>query len=127
MQVDASTLFDWVQTFTPLLVEAVQKHRQRVGTRWRVGEPLLKKGGRWRNLFRAIGEPGQIIEVYVSDRRDTAAANAFSERALSAAERQPTRVTSDIAKCYPPALGALLPVPEHRCSKYLNNGLQRDH
>jgi transposase-like protein len=39
----------------------------------------------------------------------------------------PTRVTSDQAKCYPPALRALLPAAEHRCSKYWNIGLERDH
>ena len=40
--VDSSTLFDWVQTFTPRFVEAAQQHRQRVGTRWRADETLLK-------------------------------------------------------------------------------------
>ena len=40
---------------------------------------------------------------------------------------RPTRVTSDKATCYPPALRALLPGAEHRSSKYLNNGLERDH
>jgi hypothetical protein len=39
----------------------------------------------------------------------------------------PTRVTTDKAKCYPPALRAVLPGTEHRRSKYLNNGLERDH
>ena len=39
----------------------------------------------------------------------------------------PTRVTSDKANCYPPALRALMPAAEHQCSKYLNNGLERDH
>jgi IS6 family transposase len=36
-------------------------------------------------------------------------------------------VITDKAGCYPPALRALLPTAEHRCSKYLNNGLERDH
>ena len=36
------------------------------------------------------------------------------------------RVTTDRAKCYPPALRAVLPGVEHRRSKYLN-GLERDH
>jgi putative transposase len=39
----------------------------------------------------------------------------------------PERVTSDKAKCYPPALRAVLPGVEHRRSKFLNNGLERDH
>src|SRR5262249_40924318 len=37
------------------------------------------------------------------------------------------RVTTDKAKCYPPALRAVLPGVEHRRSKFLNNGLERDH
>ena len=83
---------------------------------------LPKIAGRWWYLVRAIDEPGQISDVSLSDRRDTAAAHAFFERALSAAERHPTRVTSDQPQCYPPALRALLLAAEHRCSKYLNNG-----
>ena len=125
--VDPSTVFDWVQTFTPLFVEAARKHRQRVGGRWRVDETLLKIGGRWQYLFRAIDEHGQIIDVYLSERRDAAAARAFFERALAVADGLPSRVISDKAKCYPPALRALLPAAEHRCSKYLNNGLEWDH
>ena len=31
------------------------------------------------------------------------------------------------ARCYPPALRAVLPGVEHRTSKYLNNGVERDH
>jgi IS6 family transposase len=36
-------------------------------------------------------------------------------------------VVTDKAACYPPVLRALLPVAEHRSSKYLNKGLERDH
>jgi transposase-like protein len=36
-------------------------------------------------------------------------------------------VVTDKAACYPPTLWALLPASEHRTSKYLNNGLERDH
>ena len=43
--VDPSTIYDWVQAFTPRFVEAARPHRSRVGTRWRVDETLLKVGG----------------------------------------------------------------------------------
>lgn len=36
-------------------------------------------------------------------------------------------MTTDQAKCYRPALRAVLPHVSHRTSKYLNNGLERDH
>jgi transposase-like protein len=37
------------------------------------------------------------------------------------------QVTTDKAKCYRPALRAVLPDTKHRAAKYLNNGLERDH
>lgn len=37
------------------------------------------------------------------------------------------RITTDKAKCYPAALRIVLPEVEHRCLRYLNNGVERDH
>jgi IS6 family transposase len=125
--VDPSTIYDWVRTFTSRFVAAARRHRAPVGRRWRVDETYLKIGGRWRYLFRAIDEQGQIVDVYRSDRRDAAAAQRFFEGALDTCGTAPTRVITDKAKCYPPALRAVLPLAEHRSSNYLNNGLERDH
>jgi transposase-like protein len=125
--VDPSTIYNWVHAFTPRFIEAARQHHSPVGLRWRVDETLLKIGGRWRYVFRSIDERGQIVDVYLSERRDAASARTFFNRAMTATEVTPTRITSDKAKCYPPVLRALLPAAEHRCSKYLNNGLERDH
>ena len=62
-----------------------------------------------RYLFRAIDEHGHVIDRYLSDRRDAAAALTFFERALAAAAVAPERVTNAKAKCYPPGLHAVLP------------------
>jgi transposase-like protein len=67
------------------------------------------------------------VDVLLSDRRDAASARAFFEQAMTSTEVAPTRVTTDKAKCYPPALRAVLPKVEHRSSHYLNNGLERHH
>jgi transposase-like protein len=125
--VDPSTIDDWVQAFTPRFIEAARKPRFPVGTRWWVDETLLKIGGCWRYVFRCLDEHGQSVDVYLSDHRDAASARAFFGCAIATTDVMPTRVTSDKAKCYPPALRALVPAAEHRCSKYLNNGLERDH
>jgi transposase-like protein len=124
--VEPSTIHDWVQAFTPRFIDAARQHRSPVGTRWRVDETLLKIGGRWRYLFRCLDEYGQIVDVYLSDHRAAASARAFFGRAITTTAVLPTRVTSDKAKCYPPALRALLPAVEHQCSKYLSNRLERD-
>jgi transposase, IS6 family len=92
-----------------------------------VDETYCRLNGRWAYCYRAIDQQGQIVDVYFSERRNAAAAEAFFARAIEATGVVPELVITDQAGCYPPALRALLPAVEHRCSKYLNNGLERDH
>jgi transposase, IS6 family len=125
--VDRSAIYRWVQRFLPLFGTAAQRYRRRVGTKWRVDETYCDFRGRHAYVYRAIDEDGQVVDAYFSERRNAAAAQAFFERAMAETEVPPTRVTTDKAKCYPPALRAVLPGVEHRRSKYLNNGLERDH
>ena len=68
-----------------------------------------------------------MVDVCVSKRRNAAAARAFFERAIAETGVTPERVVTNKVLCYPPALRALPPNAEHRTSKYLNNGLERDH
>ena len=74
VEVDHVTLFRWVQRFTPLLVDAARPCRHGAGDRWFVDETYVKVAGRWRYVYRAVDQHGQVIDVYVSPRRDTAAA-----------------------------------------------------
>ncbi len=127
ISVDPSTVYDWVRAFTSHFIDAARAHRSPVGRRWRIDETYLKIGGRWRYLYRAIDEHGQIVDVYLSDRRNAEAANTFFTQAIAASDVTPTQVTTDKAKSYPAALRVVLPEAEHRSSKYLNNRLERDH
>jgi transposase-like protein len=70
-QVDHVTIDRWVQRFTPLLADAARPCRHRVGDRWQVDETYVKVAGRWRYVYRAIDQFGQVIDVLVSSRRDT--------------------------------------------------------
>ena len=70
VEVDHVTVFRWVQRFTPLLVDAARPCRHSVGTRWFVDETYVKVAGRWRYVYRAVDQYGQIIDVYVSARRE---------------------------------------------------------
>ncbi len=116
IMVDASTVYDWVRIFTPRFVEAARSQRAPVGKRWRVDETYLKIGGCWRYLYRAIDEHGQIVDVYLSERRNAQAARAFFEQAIDTSNVSPTQVTTDKAKSYLKAIRAILTVGEHRSS-----------
>ncbi len=68
----------------------------RVGDRWYVDETYVKVAGRWRYVYRAIDQYGQIIDVYVSPRRDTHAARRFFTTALRV-HGEPVEVVTDPA------------------------------
>ena len=125
--VDRSTIYRWVQRFLPLFGAAARAHRQSVGTTWRVDETYVRLHGKWTYIYRAIDQDGQVVDAYFSARRNAKAAQAFFERAINETDVTPERVVTDKAKCYPPALRNVLPAVDHRTSKFLNNGLERDH
>src|SRR5215210_5575675 len=127
VRVDPSTIFDWVQHFTPLYQEAARPHRRRVGQRWSIDETYIRIAGRWSYAFRTIDEDGQVIDVYVSPTRDTAAAAAFLTRAVESTEVTPSLATTDKATIYPPALAAVLPEVMHIRGKMVQQRLERDH
>jgi transposase, IS6 family len=69
-----------VLRFTPLLADAARPCRHVVGDRWQVDETYVKVAGQWRYVYRAIDQFGQVIDVFVSPRRDTKAAPSLLRR-----------------------------------------------
>src|SRR5215207_5529812 len=127
VEVDHVTVYRWVQRFTPLLAEAARPCRHAVGSRWQVDETYVKVAGRWRYVYRAIDQSGQVIDLFVSARRDAKAAHRFFERAIGATKVTPVEVTTDKAPVYPAVLEKLLPAAWHRTDRYANNHIEADH
>jgi transposase-like protein len=127
IQVDHVTIYRWVLRFTPLLAEAARPCRHAVGSSWQVDETYVKVAGRWRYVYRAIDQTGQVIDVFVSPRRDAPAARRFFERAVATTNVTPVEVVTDQAATYPIVLDELLPAARHRTDRYANNRIECDH
>jgi transposase-like protein len=54
-----------------------------------------------------------VVDAYFSQRRNATAAETFFRHAIDGTGVRPKRVTTDKARCYPPALRAVLPDVEH--------------
>lgn len=94
IEVDHVTLFRWVQRFTPVLADAVGPCRH-AGTRhWFVDETYVKVSESWRYVYRAVDDQGQVIDVFVSKKRDAKAATRFFSNAIGVHGR-PSEVTTD--------------------------------
>jgi len=98
-----------------------------VGDRWQVDETYVKVAGRWRYVYRAIDQFGQVIDVFVSPRRDAGAARRFFQRAIGATKVTPAEVATDQARLYLAVLEELLPAAWHRTDRYANNRVECDH
>jgi len=126
IEVDHVTVFRWVQRFTPLLADAARPCRHAVGDRWLVDETYVKVAGRWRYVYRAIDQYGQIIDVYVSPKRDIPAARRFFTTAIDA-HGEPTEVVTDRAPSLRAAIDELMPAALHNMEQYANNRVECDH
>ena len=124
--VDHVSVYRWVQRLTPEFIQAARPCRHSPGDRWFVDETYVKVAGRWRYLYRAIDQHGQVIDVQLSARRDLAAAREFFTRALRAGT-VPVEVTTDRAPVYPRVLDELIPHASHCVEQYANNPVEADH
>ena len=126
VEVDHVTVFRWVQCFTPLLTDAARPCRHAIGDRWFVDETYVKVAGRWRYVYRAVDQHGQIIDVYVSARRDTRTARRFFETAPGA-HGDPVEVVTDRAPALRTVIEELMPAAFHNTEQYANNRIEADH
>jgi transposase-like protein len=126
IDVDHVTLYRWVQRFTPVLIDAARPCRHAVGGRWFVDETYVKVAGRWRYVYRAVDGYGQVIDVYVSVRRDIGAVRTFFAAALTA-HCEPEEVVTDLAHALAHVIEELMPDACHNTRRYANNRVECDH
>jgi len=126
IEVDHVTLFRWVQRFTPLLVDAARPCRHAVGGHWFVDETYVKVSGSWRYVYRAVDQYGQVIDVYLSRKRDVKAATTFFTTAIRS-HGVPAEINTDRAHALVRVVVELLPAALHDTTQYANNRVEADH
>jgi transposase-like protein len=126
ISVDHVSVYRWVQTFTAEFIDAARPARHAAGDRWFVDETYVKVAGRWSYLYRAVDQHGQVVDVFVSMRRNAAAARVFFTSALRYG-RVPVEVTTDRAPAYQQVIGDAARAARHVTERYANNAMEADH
>ena len=110
---------------------ALKLRKRRTGSaggKWHVDATYIKVEGRWCYLYRAIDKAGDLVDVYLSDVRDKAAAEAFFRQAVITTGIIPTQITTDKEPALYPAIKKMFSSKiKHRDSKYMNNYLEQNH
>ena len=130
IDVDHSTLNDWVVKFLPQLEVEFRKKKKPVGGSWRADETYIKVNGQWKYFYRAVDKEGNTIDFLLTAKRDLKAAKRFFKKAIKA-NGTPTKINIDksgankagIEQCNKDNDSNI----EVRQCKYLNNIIEQDH
>lgn len=134
LNVDHTTIFRWVQAYSPEMDKRLNPSHPPTNDSWRVDETYIKIKGVWKYLYRAVNSEGNTLDFMLSAKRDAKAAKCFLKKVLNASHTiEPRVITVDKNAAYPPAIEelkqdeALPKTAETRQVKYLNNTIEQDH
>ncbi|MEQ8441329.1 MAG: IS6 family transposase [Alphaproteobacteria bacterium] len=127
IDVSYETIRRWCLKFGLAFARRMRLRRGGADTRWHIDEVFLKIGGRPFYLWRAVDAEGEVLDVLLQSRRDSAAAKKFLQRTTSRAATQPTEIVSDKWRPTRVVVRSLFPAVSHIIGKRLNNRIENSH
>ena len=121
----------WWNRFGPMFAADIR--RRRVGRmrgfrhwKWHLDEMYVKLNGEMVYLWRAVDHEGEILESYVTKKRDKSAALAFMKKALKR-HGKPEAIVTDGLRSYPAAMRELGNLDRQEMGRWKNNRVQNSH
>jgi putative transposase len=94
--------------------------------RWHLDEMYVKLNGEMVYLWRAVDHEGEILESYITRKRDKYAALRFIKKALKR-HGSPATVVTDGLRSYPAAMRELGNLERREMGRHLNNRAENSH
>lgn len=121
----------WWNRFGPMFAADIKRQRisRMRGYRnwcWHVDEVFVKINGETHYLWRAVDHEGEILESYVTKKRDKKAALRFFKKALKRHGRAEAIVTDGL-QSYPAAMRELGNLERREVGRWLNNRAENSH
>ena len=128
--VSYETVRYWWNRFGPLFSSVIRKRRVRHGSyslwRWHLDEVFVRINGKTHYLGCAVDHEGEVLEVYVTKRRDHRAALEFLRRAMRR-YGQPGTIVTDKLQSYRAAMKVIGNAAAQTCGQWLNNRAENSH
>jgi putative transposase len=121
----------WWNKFGPMFAAEIRRrrvsHMRGCRTwRWHLDEMYVKMNGEMVYLWRAVDHEGEVLESFVTRKRDKAAALAFMKKALKRHGKAEVIVTDGL-KSYLSAMRDLGNLDRQEVGRYLNNRVENSH
>ena len=121
----------WWNRFGPMFASDIR--RQRASRmkgfrhwRWHLDEMFVKINGETHYLWRAVDHEGEVLESYVTKKRDKKAALTFLRKALRR-HGQAEKIVTDGLKSYPAAMRELGNERRREMGRWKNNRVENSH
>jgi len=121
----------WWNRFGPLFAADIRRQRadRMQGFRhwrWHLDEMYVKINGEMHYLCRAVDHEGEVLESYVTKKRDKSAALRFCKMTLKRHD-QPEAIVTDGLRSYPAAMRELGNLERQKMGRWLNNRAENSH
>lgn len=94
--------------------------------KWHLDEMYVKLNGQMVYLWRAVDQEKEILESYVTKKRDKSAALAFMKKALKR-HGKPEAIVTDGLRSYPAAMRVLGNLDRQEMGRWQNNRVENSH
>ena len=131
IDISHETIRFWWNRFGPIFAAEIRRKRvdrMRSGTHWQwhLDEVSVKITGETRYLWRAVDHEGEVLESFVTKRRDRKAALKFLRKTMKRDGRAHIFVT-DMLRSYGAAMKVIGNVDRPETGRWLNNRAENSH
>ena len=131
IDVSHETVRFWWNRFGPMFASEIRQKRAdrvRCGTQWRwhLDEVFVKINGEMYYLWRAVDHEGEVLESYVTKRRDRKAALKFLRKSMKRFG-SPKIIVTDKLRSYGAAMKVIGNAERQETGRWLNNRSENSH
>ena len=121
----------WWNRFGPMFASEIRKNRiSRMRAysnwQWHLDEIFVKINGEQHYLWRAVDHEGEVLEAYVTKRRDRKAALKFLRKTMKR-YGQPEIIVTDKLRSYGAAMKVIGNADRQETGRWLNNRVENSH
>ena len=117
----------WCNKFGPKYARRLKRKHQGYGDTFYIDEVFVKIHGQQKYLWRAVDQDGEVVDVFLQTRRDSAAAKRFFKRLVRNHANEPRKIVTDKLRSYSVAHRELIPESIHDTTQYANNRAELSH
>ena len=121
----------WWNRFGPMFSGEIRKKRIRPSQnysnwKWHIDEVFVKINGETHYLWRAVDHEGEVLEAFVSKRRDRKAAMVFLKKIMKRYGK-PRIIVTDRLRSYRAAMKTIGNAEVQEIGRWLNNRCENSH